>query len=716
MTQHQSGDLAEAERLYRQVVAHQPEQFEALHYLALVLRQRGRLDEAIDLLIRATAVNPKDAVVQNNCGNMLRERGRLDEALVAYRAAVRNNPDHINARFNLGAILQDLGDFSGAAACYHHIVQVAPDDADAWIGLGTALSESGDYAGAVESFEKARALRPNDARVLYNLGTAFKGQDRLDEAADAYRQAVALNPDYAEAHNNLGSVLKAQGLAEQAEAAYLAALRSRPDYGLAHYNLACTYMDLGRVDAAAQAYTKTIELEPDNAKAYNDLGMVLLSQGRAQSAADAFSNAIHHDPEWADAHSNLGLALGALGRLDDAIKAHQAALRLEPDFAVAHNNLGLAYMDKGDIEAAQRCYRKALELDPKLAQAYYNIAGTRRFGADDEAEIERMTAQLGAPGLPDEALANLHFALGKVLDDRGSYDAAFEHYRQANRLKRKAGAFDAERHVAWVSQMIDIFDAALFERCGGFGDDSELPVFIVGMPRSGTTLVEQIISSHPQAYGADELTLMKEISARLPAKLHTDLTYPECMPLMNPEVARSSAAEYLTHLVDLGGDAIRVMDKMPTNFLHLGLIAVLLPRARVVHCRRDPLDVCLSNYFQQFAHGHFYSYDLADIAVYYREYRRLMGHWREVLPIDIFELQYEELVADQETISQRLIDYCGLPWDERCIEFHRAKRAVRTASNWQVRQPIYKRSSKRWKNYERSLGQLKRELGYQEHA
>ena len=236
------------------------------------------------------------------------------------------------------------------------------------------------------------------------------------------------------------------------------------------------------------------------------------------------------------------------------------------------------------------------------------------------------------------------------------------------------------------------------------------------MPRSGTTLVEQIIASHPQVFGAGELRHIRAMVAGLPAGLQTDTAYPECVTMLDERLARSLAEDYLKKLRVMGGNAQRVSDKMPANFFYLGLIALMFPNARVIHCRRDPLDVCLSIYFHQFARGHNYAYDLTDLAVYYRQYRRLMQHWHAALPLEICDIQYEELVADQEVVSRRLIDYCDLPWDDRCLEYYKNKRPVQTASNWQVRQPIYTDSIQRWKNYEKHLDELKEMLAEAAHA
>jgi hypothetical protein len=283
-------------------------------------------------------------------------------------------------------------------------------------------------------------------------------------------------------------------------------------------------------------------------------------------------------------------------------------------------------------------------------------------------------------------------------------------------LKCKRVRFEAEQYRRWSSKPLDVFTPAYFEEHAGLGAPSERPVFIVGMPRSGTTLVEQILASHPQVYGADELTTIFDIVCALEQRSAGNAAYPDNIAALDASALHWGARQYLDHLQTIDSQAARVTDKMPTNFFHLGLIAVMLPGARIIHCRRDAMDVCLSNFVQMFAEGHYYSYDLSDTAIYYRGYEQVMSHWREVLPTRIFDVQYEELVEDPERISRALVDYIGLDWDERCLAFHQTERAVRTASNWQVRQPIYKTARKRWRNYEKYLTELKTDLGYVEDA
>ncbi|MDH3673192.1 MAG: sulfotransferase [Gammaproteobacteria bacterium] len=539
-----------------------------------------------------------------------------------------------------------------------------------------AQHEAGDLQQAERLYRQVLKHVPNHAGTLHQLALLVHRCGRSKEAIDLLTRAVAAEPADAVGHNNLGNMLREQGRMKEAITAYRAAVRCRPDYITAHFNLAGIFNDEWALEAAEECYRSVLRLSPEDAEAWNGLGTVMQKQGR----------------------------------VPEAIEAYQTALRFEADYANAHNNLGLALQAQGDLKAANACYRKAIALEPDYAKAHENIVRSRRYGPADRDEIARLEALVGTPETSEEALMSLHFALGKVYDDCGAFEQAFSHYQAGNRLKRKTVKFKRERHIAEASDIIATFDRQFFERRTDFGDVSDLPVFIVGMPRSGTTLVEQIIASHPRAFGAGELHQVTNIAVGLRKRLHTHLPYPKCATMIDRSLAQSLAEGYLDYLKGAGGDALRVTDKAPGNFIHLGLIALMFPNARVIHCRREALDVCLSIYFQRFERGHNYAYDLSDIAVSYRQYERMMRHWREVLPLKIYEVQYEAQIADQEAVSRRLIDYCGLPWDERCLEYYKNKRAVQTASSWQARQPIYSDSVKRWKRYEKYLGELKEGL------
>jgi tetratricopeptide (TPR) repeat protein len=429
----------------------------------------------------------------------------------------------------------------------------------------------------------------------------------------------------------------------------------------------------GQLDKAEAYYRAILARDPLNANALHLIGVIDLARQRYAEALESINEAIRLKPGRAPFHHNRAAALRALGRFDEAEADYRAALAIAPDYA----------------------------------EAYFNYSATKRFTAED-APLAAIEKQLQRPGKSEEDRCFLHFAAGKMLDDCERHSQAFAHYAFGNALRNVS--FDRQAHAAGYDAIIDAFNRDLLAAKVDVGFHSALPVFVVGMPRSGTTLVEQIIASHPAAHGAGELGDILAIAKELPR--HADREpYPRCVSRLPPAIFRGYGEAYVRRVKTLAPSAERIADKMPRNFEQLGLIRLLLPEARIIHCRRHPLDTCLSCYFQRFRAGQEWSYDLADLGFYYRQYRRLMAHWRSVLPGGMLEVDYEALVADPAAVSRSIIEYCGLPWSEACIDFHASARPVSTASNWQVRRPIYTQAIGRWRNYERHLGPLIEALG-----
>jgi len=604
----------------------------------------------------------------------------VDDAAAAFRRAVSISPDYAEAHHNLGMALGSAGDADAAESEFREALRYRPDYALACVSLAAILHDRGDHSGAEELCRKALSIDADGFPALCLLALSLRAQHRDEEALQVVRRAVEIEPADTKSRLSLGNLL----------------------------------LEFDRWRKAAETMEQIVAEHPLHVAAQSALTNAYLKLHCTSAAIELCRKAIAEDADFADGHCNLGVALRQLGDIPAAIEAYQSAIRIEPEFAEAHNNLGIVYMDVGDMERARESFREAIKLDPGMGAASLNLSRARRMDEADLLEISRIEALLEGHEVSDERRIFLHFALGKMFDDCARYDQAFEHFGQANRLKHKRVRFDAEQHRRWSSKLIDVFAPAYFEGHAGLGVPSERPVFIVGMPRSGTTLVEQILASHPEVYGGDELTTIYETVCGLEKRIGSGAKYPEFVPSLDETALQWGARQYIDTLQSIDDQAARVTDKMPSNFLHLGIIAVMLPGARVIHCRRDAMDVCLSNFVQLFANGHYYSYDLSDIAVYYRGYEQIMSHWRAVLPIRMYEVQYEELVEDQERISRELVDYIGLDWDDRCLAFHETERAVRTASNWQVRQPIYKTARNRWKNYENHLTQLKADLGYVE--
>ena len=548
----------------------------------------------------------------------------------------------------------------------------APPDVAALLGQAFSAHRSDDRDSAERLYRQVIEIDANQAHALHYLGLIVHQRGGVGEAINLLRRAVIANPDDAPGWNNLGNMLK----------------------------------EGDQLREAIEAYREAVQLVPNHVNALNNLALVLLDVGDAAGSVASFRQAIQYESEDAELWNGLGGALTLDQQLDEAMEAFLNAVRLDPDYPEAHNNLGLAYMDQGDVEHATIHYRTALTLLPNMPEALLNLARSKHYTADDSDEIAVMNRALKREDLSEPGQTALHFALGKVHDDCGDYDRAFEHYRLGNETKNRKFRFDAARHADMVTRTIAAFSTDAFQRFQDFGSNSERPIFLVGMPRSGSSLAEQIIASHPEVKGAGELGLIAHICLGLPNELGSASEYPECIVELGPESIGRLAAGYLSELTCAGGDAEHITDKALGNFLHLGLIALLFPRAKVIHCRRDArcrLDVALSNYFQLFSVGQFFSYRLDDIATYYRDYVRIMDHWRETLPLEIHDVVYEELVKDPEGVTRALIEYCGCRWDEACLSFHRTSRMVHTASNWEVRQPIYQRSAGRWRYYEKHL-------------
>ncbi|MGH6954442.1 MAG: tetratricopeptide repeat protein [Alphaproteobacteria bacterium] len=710
LDQHRAGRLGAARQLYERILARNPRHAGALHGLGLIAHQAGRHDVAVSLISQAVAADGRVALYAYNLGEAYRALGRAEEAAARYRGALALEPDLADAHFALGNVLYEQGRLDEAVLSYRRAAELAPADAEAHNNLGNALMDRGEVEAAILSYERALAVRPRYAEAELNLGAALKRAGRIEDARAAVERALAIDPRLAEAHVNLGNLLAACRDTTAAMASYDRALSIKPDLAEAHYARANLVKEQGDFRSAAEGYVKAVTIRPGYAIAHNNLGSAFLEMRDLDQAVKAYREAIRIRPEYAAAWSNLASALNQRHEVEPAMRAGERALELDPGMAEAHYMMGICFEQLGRFEEAKEWQNQALALKPELGEAHLHLAMSEKVESPGE-EIDRVERLLANGTLTRRQRLSACFALGKLYDDLGEYDKAFPRFREGNELKKAELNFSQENIRAQVDGVIKAFDGTFFGERAGIGSPSELPVFVLGMPRSGTTLTEQIIASHAQVHGGGELPLLPELAAKLHELLGTDVRFPDCATLIGRDNAPALAAHYLEPLRAHSADALRITDKLPVNFLRVGLIAALLPRARIVHTRRDPLDTCLSCYFQNFARGLHFSYDLASLGFYYREYERVMAHWRDVLPGRMFEVRYEDLVANQEERSRQIIAHCGLEWDPRCLAFHEHERAVRTSSFWQVRQRLYASSVGRWRHYERHLGPLKESLG-----
>jgi len=538
-----------------------------------------------------------------------------------------------------------------------------PQSGLAWKALGVARRLQAK--DALPALERAARLLPLDPESHSNLGAALRQAGRLEEAVACYSRALDLLPMSAEVWNNLGNALR----------------------------------DLGSCVEAVEAFRRALQLKPRFAKAHNNLGNALQDLGSTDDAMASYRQALALDPGYAEAHYNLGCALRLQMRTREAEASCQRALESEPNYVAAVLLLAELQSDRGEFADADATYRRALALEPDSPEAWAGLAGLKRMtGADTEwlREAQRIVA---LPLAPRRELP-LRYALGKYFDDVANYERAFENYRRANELARMGRPrYDRRAATAGVDRLIEAYAEDWVCRPRPGANLSERPVFIVGMPRSGTTLAEQFLASHGAVFGAGELPFWNAAAARHAA---ASVASEEEGALL-----ATLADEYLDLLTSLSADASRVVDKMPGNFLYLGLLYAALPKARIIHLQRDPLDTCLSIYFQNFSAAHPYANDLEDLAHYYGEYLRIMEHWRRTLPAGaMLEVSYEALVHDPEAASRTLMEFLGLPWDASCLDLQRGTRHVSTFSKWQARQEVSTASVERWRHYERFLGPL----------
>ncbi|MAY66773.1 MAG: hypothetical protein CMM77_06570, partial [Rhodospirillaceae bacterium] len=638
-------------------------------------RRQRKLEESSDRL------SPKGRA-RLNAGVQAFREGRLTEAEDAFNKVLAERPREAEALHLLGLIEYRTGRLELAADHLVAASMVDGEDPGIHANLASVLNLCGRGAEAEAASRHVLELRPDNAEAYNNLAVALELQDRIDEAEACGKRAVELDPKHLEAHINLGNLyFRKAALAEAAEM-YRRAAEIDPTNPMAPGNLGVVLRRLGDLAGAEESCRKALALKPGYPEGYNALGNVLMARGDIQGAVEAFRAALTHRDGYLEARANLAGALFKSGDLEKAEAAYRDAVAHFDRFAGAWSGLGTVLLAKGDTAGAEEAFLKAVEAHQGLGDAWINLAAAGALTAEHEGQL----AELLETAPENDQTAQLLFALGAAKDQRGDVAGAFDAFTKGNAMRRRlldgAGqGFDADQFDQWVDKIIDTFSRDVLAKAKGWGDASTAPVLVVGMPRSGTTLVEQIISSHGQGAGAGELDALSRLLPK----------YPDGVADLNAERAGDLAMDFLRCL-NAGRDAARIVDKTPFNIFLLGLAQMLMPGARVVHCVRDAKDTALSCYFTNFTQGLTWSTDLSDIARMQAAQDRVMAHWRDVLNLPVHEVRYEDLVADQEGQSRALVDFIGLDWDPACLEFHNAGNAVLTASNWQVRQPIYKKA------------------------
>lgn len=543
---------------------------------------------------------------------------------------------------------------------------------------------------------------------LLHAAIAHHQVGRLKEAEDIYQEVLKKDPENIDACHLLGVIGYQTGRNDVAIELISKAIEKDSTQSHFHNNLGNAFYGQGRLDEALEAYQKTVNINPGFAEAHDNLGNVFSRQGRLERAIDAYQEALRIRPDYPEAWNHLGNALYGQGRLDEAVAAYQEALKIRPDYAEAHTHLGNVLAEQGKRDQAAASFERAIAYRPGYAEAYRHLAQVRRHREYDHI-IDEMLAAYRAPGTADDQRMHLAFGLGKAFEDLGDFEKSFDFILEGNRLKRSSYDYNPERDREFFSDLKAVFTDHLFRKHLGSGHGDGTPIFIVGMMRSGSSLVEQILASHPQVHGAGELSDFEQtVISR--CEVMTGVRFPHGLDRLGPADLQRLGNNYIERIRCYSGNARHITDKMLYNFMYIGMIRLILPDAKIIHCLRDPVDTCLSIFKNFFTGLHEHAYDLRELGGYYNLYQDWMEYLNGLLPGHIFNITYEDIIANQESETRKMLEYCGLPWDEACLSFHKTARPVRTASSEQVRRPIYNSSVGLWRRYEKKLGSLLKTL------
>jgi len=639
---------------------------------------------------------------------LIEQRNHVEAEMLARQLTV-SFPHHGLAWQVLGASLKSQGRIAEAIGAQQQAVALLPEDAGAHYVLGESLMAIQQPTRAAESYRHASTIKPDFADAHFKLGNALAVQNRLSEAVESYRRAIAIQPNFGEAHANLGFTLMSTGHYVDAEPHLRQALVTRPSGAPVHNALGIVLYGQSRMAEAEASFRCVVNIAPHDAEGYANLGNALREQGSFVEAESHYRRALTLKHDFARAHFDLGGMHLIQEHFSDAEQSYRRALEIKPDYAEARNNLGRCIRKQGRLDEARECFEAALVIDPDFVEPYCNLAPLRTF-TQDSPEPDRLES-LGhkLPSLAENTRIRYWFALGKMREDMRRYDDAFAAYAEGNRLKHTLISPNEAGKVALVERVRAVFDEQFFASRPRPVRADKAPIFIVGMPRSGTSLIEQILSTHPDIHGAGELPELEDLVFALAMEAGKPVeAYPDVAAMLSADELLRLGDIYTEHVWQLAPEATRITDKMMANFLHVGMIYLMFPNAKIIHAMRDPMDSCFSCYANLFAKNNLeFTYDLGSVGRYYARYIQLMQHWQRVLPTGtILELRYEDMVADTEDQARRLLEYLDLPWDPRCLNFHENKRIVKTASAAQVRKPVYRSSVARWKHFEAHLGPL----------
>ncbi|MDA8692092.1 tetratricopeptide repeat protein [Candidatus Pseudothioglobus singularis] len=647
-----------------------------------------KFDDSINNYKQAIKINPDFADAHNNIGNAFLGKGELDNAITSYKKASLVKPDYTEAYLNMGNALMDKGMIGEAIDSYKEAIKTNPDLAIAYYLIANAFLQRDELDEAIANYKKATLIFPDYTEAYLNMGNALMDKGMLNEAINNFKEVIKINPDYADAFNNMGNAFQVKGDLESAIDFYYQAVKLKPDFAEAFNNLGSALRGRLELNDSIDNFKQAIKLKPYYVDAYCNMGDALFVSGRYEEAIESCKQAIRIDPNYSEAYYNMGNALMEKGDLVKSIESFKKAIKLRPHYAEAYNNLGVALQDYGYPKVAIDSYKQAIKIKSDYTLAFRNLTNLHTYKEYNNYFLE-MQSLCQDPGISDEQRCDLNFALSKASEDLNEVSKSFNYLKTGNELRKKILAYDIEQDIELFGQLKKAHPSIALHSSV---EKSEVkPIFILGMPRSGTTLVEQILSSHSEVTGAGELHYIDsfgesiakgEIKSSVDIILNFKKNYIEALKIKS------------------NGNPI-VIDKMPQNFLYIGLIFSAFPDAKVIHVNRDPAATCWSNYKHYFtSEGLGYAYDIDDTVRYFGLYQDLMQFWRSYYGDRIYELNYDNLTVNQEQETRSLIQYLELKWESECLSPQKNKRSVQTASQQQVRQKVYQGSSKQWHKFE----------------
>jgi tetratricopeptide (TPR) repeat protein len=667
--QVQRGQFLEAARLINKALKIRPNDPQALYHLGSVYLQMGLMERPKDApagFERGSAVQPGQPDAHSNHGNVSENPSRLDEALESFDKVLTIQPDNPEAHNNRGIVLGGMNRLDEALESFDKALVIHSGYGDAHNNRGNVLRKLGRLEESLESFDKVLTMRPDNPEAHNNRGMVLGEMNRLEEALESFDKALVIHSDYADAHNNRGNVLR----------------------------------KLNRLEESLESFDKVLTMRPDNPEAHNNRGIVLGEMNRLEEALKSFDKALVIHSDYGDVYNKRGNVLRKLSRLDEALESFNRALTLQPDDVNTKVNLAAALAHSGDYSAAVAHCEEAIALNPDYALGHRFLSRLKKFMPGDP-HITQMEALLNAAGLNDTDAIQLNFALAKAYEDIKEVDRAFACLQRGNRLCKAESGYQTDHDRQMFSVIQSLFRDGPLEEIKS-AQSNKRPIFVLGMPRSGTTLVEQILASHSQVFGAGELIHLQDLASPVVGEATKNPRF-----LLDGDRIESIRIGYLARLEALNVPEWLVTDKMPSNFRYIGFIFAAFPEARVININRNAVAVGWSIYKHHFsASSVHYKYDLTDIAEYFALYSNLMKFWRGLFPDRILDVDYEGLTEDQEKQTRRLLAYCGLDWEDACLDFHNTERVVQTLSHAQVREPMYTGSSDAWLAFKAHLGPL----------